>query len=125
MRPFIAVAIAHPRLDRGQSRAFLFIAEQMARLVDRIATKQIEARFEIAAQFADGRAPGHGDGIDGPRQGAERFGDQVGFVIPINEDVDRLLYFSHHHIVVNRDERSEEHTSESKSLMRNSYAVYC
>src|SRR3546814_16145825 len=57
MRPFIAVAIAHPRLDRGQSRAFLFIAEQMDRLVTRIATKQLEAHYEIAAQFTEGRAP--------------------------------------------------------------------
>src|SRR3546814_6606987 len=28
-------------------------------------------------------------------------------------------------VVINSDERSEEHTSELQSLMRNSYAVFC
>src|SRR3546814_9204705 len=32
---------------------------------------------------------------------------------------------SHHYIVLEVDERSEEHTSELQSLMRISYAVFC
>src|SRR3546814_10237925 len=37
----------------------------------------------------------------------------------------RDFYWTLHAVFVNRRDRSEEHTSELQSLMRNSYAVFC
>src|SRR3546814_2458462 len=103
-------------LEREERR----IVERAQREVDHVAVRIIE-RQRRAARAAEATPREHGGGviIRLPRRPADI---RLGQVHEAGEDIaDRPLA----HAAMTEIGRSEEHTSELQSLMRNSYAVFC
>src|SRR3546814_2340174 len=96
-------------------RAYNAATEQLAQLMGAVPTK-IEAA-ELTQAFATGVA----DSMIS--SGSTGYDSKIWEHVKYWYDVQAWL--PKNMVVVNKDARSEEHTSELQSLMRTSYAVFC
>src|SRR3546814_8881666 len=99
------------------------------RRIDRIGDETIEGRRHIAAErrreLVGKRLRGRGYGWRQARGCGDD--DEIGFEPGREIIAERLIAHAAHDRIADNDQidRSEEHTSELQSLMRNSYAVFC
>src|SRR3546814_2917251 len=104
--------MTHAFPPRRSSDLFSAAGEKLSDEIELAIERELEAPFTTVASDAIGKASRVTDA-------AARYVDSCKSVVPTSFDLTGLR------IVLDCAHRSEEHTSELQSLMRNSYAVFC